>query len=57
MTNLTELLNQQKAQIEKDIEQNGHDMYVLKVQEAKLKKMLKQVNKQLETANEPAKAE
>lgn len=55
MENLKNLLEQQKAQIEKDLEQNGHDIYKLKCQEAKLKKMLKGVNAQIEIANEPEK--
>lgn len=55
MEKLTELLTQQKAQIEKDLEQNGHDIYKLKCQEAKLKKMLKNVNAQLSLATEEIK--
>jgi len=56
MQELTKLLNQQKEQIEKDLEQNGHDMYTIKLQEARLKKMLKNVNAQLSlTTEEPKK--
>lgn len=50
MEKLTQLFNAQKEQIEKDLKQIDDDEWKLKVQRSKLSKMLKQVNKQLETA-------
>ena len=52
MEQIKKLLIEQKEQIEKDLESNKADQWTLKVQQSKLAKMLKQVNKQLETASD-----
>lgn len=51
MQQLTEMLNSQKVQIEKDLKELDTKEWDLKLQRSKLSKMLKTVNKQLETAN------
>lgn len=55
MENLTNLLTQQKTLIEADLKQVGSAMFDLKIQEIKLKKMLKAVNAQIDTATEEVK--
>jgi hypothetical protein len=55
MENLTNLLTQQKTLIEAELKQVGSAMFDLKIQEIKLKKMLKAVNAQIDTATEETK--
>lgn len=52
MEQIKTLLQQQKEQIEKDLAAIATDQWNLKVQKYKLSKMLKQVNKQIETVTE-----
>ena len=55
MQQLKDMLTQQKAQIEKDLEQVGHNMYTLKIQEVRLKKMLKNVDAQIKLTEDEVK--
>jgi hypothetical protein len=52
MENLTKMLNDQKDQIEKELKEIDSKEWDLKFQRSKLTKILKAVNKQIETANE-----